>query len=88
MRDCRAEISFAARSLAAAESEIASYGHDVMARRVDVSNYDAPTFNAECFKEQGVEGVIIGCQREDQARADLRSVLQHQLDVGTEPTSR
>ena len=34
---------------------------------LDVSNYDATTFDPACMKAAGVTGVIIGCQRENLA---------------------
>lgn len=36
---------------------------------LDVSNYDFDTFDVTCLKAAGIEGIILGCQREDIARA-------------------
>lgn len=35
---------------------------------LDVSNYDYSTFDPDCFKREGVTGLIVGCQRPDLAR--------------------
>jgi hypothetical protein len=36
---------------------------------LDLSNYDVPTFNTTCFKDNGVTGVILGAGLRDQAIA-------------------
>ena len=48
---------------------------------LDVSNYDAPTFNAACFKAHGVTGIIVGCQDEPLARAMIEEAQRAQLPV-------
>lgn len=47
----------------------------------DVSNYDADTFDAECFKAAGIAGVIIGCQRPYAANAMARKAKDAGLPI-------
>ena len=60
---------------------------------LDVSNWDAPTFDANCLKAQGVDSIILGCQIEpvadtmarDAQRAGIRimGVYVFLKDAGT-----
>lgn len=48
---------------------------------LDVSNYDADTFDVGCLKAAGVEGIILGCQREDIARTMAQKAADGGLPI-------
>lgn len=48
---------------------------------LDISNYDHPTFDPECFKQEGVRGLIVGCQRPPLALDMIRRAQASGLPV-------